>query len=281
MSFRWSEPDPFPPTPTSQVRIVAAARSDAGRVRPNNEDRALLGDASGGKVWEAPAGIVVPGSPSGFFALVCDGMGGEAGGEVASSLAAQAIAQEILSTWTRPRDGDAVGRVLVGSIETASLRVREVARQKPVYARMGTTATVAAFAEDTLVCAQVGDSRAYLHRDGRLTQLTRDQTLAEYLRASGAENVDVVALGAAHVILQAVGSSQRLEVVVTAQGLVAGDAVLLCSDGLFGEVSDGEIAEILSREVDPERACEALVASANDHGGGDNVTCVVARVLRT
>jgi serine/threonine protein phosphatase PrpC len=233
-------------------RLRYAVRSDPGKHRPRNEDRALVG-------------FVAP------FALVCDGMGGEAGGEVASNVASEAIAAALDGAWPWANVEDA----LVASIVGAGDRVRAVARAEPRLARMGTTATVAAVHGDWLVCAQVGDSRAYLLRDGELSRLTRDQTLVEFLKASGVELVgeDVPT----NVILQAVGSSPRLDVVVTRTPYRRGDVVLLCSDGLCGVIDDSAIASILSSHAEPDDACDALVAAANAAGGPDNITVVVLR----
>jgi serine/threonine protein phosphatase PrpC len=143
---------------------------------------------------------------------------------------------------------------------------------------MGTTATLAAVADGSLVCAQVGDSRAYLYRSGVLTQITRDQTMAELLRSNGsAPSHEFVG---SHVILQALGSSTRLDVAITHTPLEDGDVVLLCSDGLSGVVTDESIADALAANADPERVCDDLVARALQAGAPDNVTCIVFRVER-
>jgi PPM family protein phosphatase len=233
-------------------RLVYATRSDPGRQRSNNEDRALVG-------------FVAP------FAVVCDGMGGEAGGEVASNIASETIAAALDGAWPWTNVEDA----LVTSITSAGERIRAVARADPKLARMGTTATVAAVQGDSLVCAQVGDSRAYSFRDGRLVQLTRDQTLAALLESTG---IDVALAGVpTNVILQAVGSSVRLEVVVTRAPFRAGDVAMLCSDGLCGVLEHDVIEGILAANADPDAACDALVAAANGAGGPDNITVVVLR----
>jgi PPM family protein phosphatase len=233
-------------------RLQYAVRSDPGRQRAKNEDRALVG-------------FVAP------FALVCDGMGGEAGGEVASNIASEAIAAALDGAWPWANVEDA----LVASVVGAGDRVRAVARAEPRLARMGTTATVAAVYGDWLLCAQVGDSRAYLFRDGQLAQLTRDQTMYELLKSTG---VDVVGADIpTNVILQAVGSSVRLDVVVTRTPMRPGDVVLLCSDGLSGVVDDDVIATILRAQEDLDAACDALIAAANEAGGPDNITVVVLR----
>jgi protein phosphatase len=239
--------------------LIVAVRSDRGKQRARNEDRA--------------AAVKIPGAPSpGVVALVCDGMGGEAGGEIASTVATEAIVSALSASWAAASTEEA----LVGSVQEASRRVKEIANNDPRYARMGTTATVAAFADGALVCAQVGDSRAYLLRDGRLEQVTRDQSLVELLRAQGVdvENTDVPT----NVILQAVGSSTRLEVVVTKTELRDGDVIMLCSDGVSGVLSNAAIERVLATHLDPSEAAERLVTEANEAGGPDNITCVVARV---
>ncbi len=282
------EPDPFPSV--RRLRISAACRTDVGCDRPNNEDRVLFAQASTEAAWEPPATVELDVEPCGFFALVCDGMGGEAGGEIASSLAVDGIAAAMRSFWSgfaaQPAGSPVVAeqrlaRAMVASIETASARVRLYGREHPKYARMGTTATLAAVAHDAVVVAQVGDSRAYHFRDGRLVQLTRDQTMAELVRSQIQTPLDPDAeiLGS-HVILQALGSSPRLDVVVSRHPVDDGDVVLVCSDGLSGPVRDAEIADVLGAHEDVAAACDALVARAIAAGGPDNVSCVAFRVSR-
>lgn len=249
----WTERDSF-----SSSRIAAASRTDRGLERPDNEDRCAYATVGEG----------------GFFALVCDGMGGEVGGEIAATIAVETIAA-LLSGASALDE-----RLLVSSIERAAGNIRTVALSDRTLARMGTTATLAAVVGDALICAQVGDSRAYLLRaSGGLERLTRDQTLAEHLVANGMvprENIrDAVG---PNVILQALGASSRLDVVVSRVTLRAGDVLLVCSDGLHGVVSDAEIAAILSSNEDAGVACDALVARAIDLGGPDNITCVVVRL---
>src|SRR5262249_48621888 len=139
-----------------------------------------------------------------------------------------------------------LARHIVASIEAASERIKEQARLEPAYARMGTTATLGAIVNRSFICAHVGDSRAYLYRRGVLTQLTHDQTLAELLRRSGS---DVDELVGSNVILQAVGSSLRLDVALTHTPLEDGDTLLLCSDGLSGVVPDALLAATLAADA--------------------------------
>ncbi|MBL8611109.1 MAG: serine/threonine-protein phosphatase [Myxococcales bacterium] len=270
------ERDPFPARRGAR-RLTIAAQSDRGRQRSTNEDALLVAHlgsrdvslAGCGRAWDAAPGECVLG--------VCDGMGGEAGGEVASRLAA-VVVERVLSELS-PSDADSAERALTLAVLEASRVVREVARE-PTLARMGTTATIACVAGREVAVAQVGDSRAYLFRDGLLTRLTRDQSLAALMVEQGqVDEEEAEDMPGSHVILQAVGSSEALRVIVTRAELKDGDLLLLCSDGLTGPVRDRDIADVLARSRGAvDAACAALVELANARGGPDNVTCVIARV---
>lgn len=299
MSCYLAEPDPFPALHRT-LRVVAAARTDCGRERPDNQDRALLGDAAAQTVWEPPTSVAVDVLPGAFYAVVCDGMGGEAGGNLASGLAVEVVGPAMGAAYARSNvgrsrsrtnsnvgrlsDGTAgdeisLARALAASLEAAAARIKEVARAEPAYARMGTTATLAAIAGDAFVCAQVGDSRAYVLRGSHLVQVTRDQTMAELLRSSGSVAPDRIGeIVGPNVILQALGSSARLEIAITRTPLAEGDVFLLCSDGLHGSVPDEAIAAILGSSRDPGEACAALIARANENGGPDNISCIVGQI---
>lgn len=294
MSCYSVEPDPFPASKEvllPRIRIHAAARTDVGRERSDNQDRALIGDVSEGWGWEPPAAVSHEALPGAFYALVCDGMGGEAGGEVASTLAIEATAGAMKACWANlaavPPGSTAIAEqrlasAMVASLEAASARVKQVAKAEPIYGRMGTTATLALVSERSLLCAQVGDSRAYVFSQGMLSQVTRDQTMQELLRSSGNIPEDQIAnVCGPNVILQALGSSTKLEVAITRTPLEDGDVVLVCSDGLHGPVSDESIARILSSHDDPSAAADALVAAANANGGPDNISAIVFRVSLT
>src|SRR5262249_44601360 len=159
----------------------------------------------------------------------------------------------------------------------ASAAVHGLASERLELRGMGTTATVCALRDQELAIAQVGDSRAYLFRDGSLTLLTRDQSLAMHLVESGQlapEELESCAFR--HVILQAVGS-EWVDVDLRAVCLRRGDVLLVCSDGLWDVLSGDAIAAILARSASVAAACEELVARALAEGGPDNVTCIVAR----
>jgi protein phosphatase len=283
MSRYHPEPDPFPSPPRARLAVLGAARTDRGQERSDNQDRAAIGEAASGEAWEPPAAVALRVDAASFYAVVCDGMGGEAGGALASGLAVETIVSAMRASWlarnAAPAEAELVD-TLVASLEAASARIKRAAREEPLYARMGTTATLAAVVHGALLCAQIGDSRAYLLRRGRLFQLTEDQTMAEYLRKSGAVPADQIsAIVGPNVILQALGSSTRLEVAVTRTPLSHGDAVLLCSDGLYGVLDDPTIAAVLGDAPDLAAACNELIARANAAGGPDNISCVVLQLL--
>lgn len=284
MSCPLPEPDPFP----FLFRVDAAARTDRGLERDGNEDAAAFVDLGRGRVFRPPAEAKILAPACGFAALVCDGMGGEVGGEIASALAVETITAHLAKAFARrgllgeePSASSreiGLARDLSVAIEDAGRRIRDEVRRRPELARMGTTATLVAIARRRLVCAHVGDSRAYLFRRGVLRALTRDQTMAEWIRQSGALSPDAAAeIGGSHVILQAVGSSERLDVALSEVTLEDGDVFLVCSDGLSGVVDDAVVAGVLARGEDPSRAAETLVEAALARGGPDNVTCIVGR----
>ena len=278
------EPDPFPPPPPATTCVFAAATTDPGLERPENQDRALVADDATAQAWEPPLAVGVLAGPTGsFWAAVCDGMGGEAGGALASGLAVETIVGAMRSRFVNTlgaRSEAQVALALVASLEAASQRIKVAARAEPIYARMGTTATLAAIAHGSLVCAQIGDSRAYVLRSGVLHQVTEDQTMQRLLQKNGSLLPEQIAeIVGPNVILQALGSSTRLEVALTRTPLAQDDIVLLCSDGLYGPVDDLAIARIVLEAPDLADGCRALVAAANAAGGPDNISVVLFRVV--
>ena len=270
--------DPFPP-PARPFRVVAAAASDVGKHRTNNEDRVVVADLANGVAISDGVSASTSAWCGEWLAAVCDGMGGEAGGEVASRLAIDALLAAMLVSHVR--DSERAADALKQSVLHASNIVFTAAQSDRRLSRMGTTATVAALGDSEILIAQVGDSRAYLLRNGGLFQLTRDQTLvallAERLQKSAEEIAETYG---SNVILQAVGCRPNIDVALTRVPIASGDVLLLCSDGLFGPVPDDVIRDILIEQTEPEAACAALVAAANARGGPDNVSCVVAKFQR-
>jgi serine/threonine protein phosphatase PrpC len=268
--------DPFPEKPLP-FRVEAAAASDVGRQRSNNEDRVVVVDLATGVAVAGGAESTAHARGGDWFAAVCDGMGGEEGGEVASAMAVDALLAAMIESRARGDLADAVRAAL----EHASRRVFAEARRVPRLARMGTTATVAALGDSEVVVGHVGDSRAYLFRRGALVQLTRDQTLAALLAERTCRPpAEIAEAVGANVILQAVGARPSVEVALTRVPIAPGDVLLLCSDGLSGPVDDDVLRDLLAANPEPGRACAALVSAANERGGPDNVSCIVARFLR-
>jgi protein phosphatase len=211
-----------------------------------------------------------------MLAVVCDGMGGPPAGDVAAEVAAATIKAELAGAG--PALVSAPGPTLKSALEGANRAILAEANAHPEDKGMGTTCTAAVFGLDHLSLAQVGDSRAYLLRGGRLELLTRDQTMASQLVEAGVLRPDQVEhFPYRHVLVQALGTTGRVQPVITDVPLQEGDRVLLCSDGLHGPVSDDSIASILKTAPDdPAAAAQALIAAALASGGPDNVTVVVA-----
>jgi len=259
------------------IQIEVFGKTDVGLIREHNEDNLLIADLGGGlreSELEAPAKITL--GERGALFLVCDGMGGAAAGEVASQMAVDAVFDVLCAGDPQPRDGFA--RALRRAVETANDRIFQQSRDNQSERGMGTTCTAAALIDDTLVVAQIGDSRCYVLRNGNLGQVTKDQSLAWQLIEAGAMTAeDAKAFEHANIILQALGVQDRVDVVLSRVQLRRGDLVVLCSDGLHGPVTDQEIREILTAEPDLKKAGEGLLQKALERDGPDNITVVLAR----
>ena len=259
------------------IRVRVFGRTDVGRVREHNEDSFIIADLTrkSRSLREEDREQTV--GDRGTMMAVCDGMGGAAAGEVASELAVNIIYEKLVEGDT-PRDHDDLARRLVRSVEAAGLRIYSEAKLDRHHRGMGTTATVAALVDGWLYLAQVGDSRAYILRGDRLVQVTRDQSLVNQLIEAGqlteeeAENFEHN-----NIILQALGTADTVQVDLTYVQLCRGDTLMLCSDGLSGMIRYEEIRQILLENDDPLEACKILTDRANDAGGHDNVTCIVAK----
>lgn len=240
--------------------LVVAGRSDVGRLRDSNED-----------AWFVGRRVLV----------VADGLGGHAAGEVASQLAVEQLAaldERADSSWADAVDS--ARAALRDAVVAGNRAIREAAAADPARAGMGTTVTAAVVVDAQLCLAHVGDSRAYLLREGTLRQLTEDHShVAELIRAGQITPAQARTHPYRAVITRALGLEDDVAVDTPAPvALAPGDVVLLCSDGLTEPLTDEEIAEVLAGADDPDRACGALVDAANAAGGPDNVTVVVAAV---
>ncbi|HET6285013.1 MAG TPA: protein phosphatase 2C domain-containing protein, partial [Polyangia bacterium] len=214
----------------------------------------------------------------GALMLVCDGMGGAAAGEVASQMAVDSIFDDLAQA--APQDRNGFARTLRRAVEGANEKIFIQSRDNQSERGMGTTCTVAALVDGKLIIGQIGDSRCYVLRAGRLAQVTKDQSLAWQLIEAGAMTTEEAkAFEHANIILQALGVQEQVEVVLSEVDLRQGDIILLSSDGLHGPVADEEILEMLTAEPDLQKAGQTLIQKALDRDGPDNVTVVLARVV--
>jgi serine/threonine protein phosphatase PrpC len=255
--------------------LTVCGGTNIGADRKKNQDTFVIAELDSGRVSRPCLRTDVTVSRPGLLMIVCDGMGGAAAGEVASQLAAMSI-KEHLQT-----EGKQAGAAPVQSLERAVMNANDAilgqARTHPEEKGMGTTCTAAILSPGHVAVAQVGDSRAYLLRDGQLRALTRDQTIAAQLVDSGVLSPDEAdRFPYRHVLSQALGTRGTVDPVITDEELREGDRVLLCSDGLHGPVSDEAIAQILGSAGDVAVASEELIAAAVSAGSSDDITVVVA-----
>lgn len=259
-----------------EIHVELFGRTDVGQIREHNEDNFLIADLTrqSREPFDSSRRVVL--GPRGHVLGVCDGMGGAAAGEVASQLAVDTIFEQMSSAEQPLRNHDDLARRLVRAVETAGARIFHEAKVDRARRGMGTTSTVAALLDDHLFLAQVGDSRAYLLRGDRLVQVTRDQSLVNQLIEAGQlTEEEAESFEHNNIILQALGTSETVDVDLTYVELRRGDVLMLCSDGLSGMVRFEEIREVL-RTSAPYQACKRLTDMANQAGGHDNITVVVA-----
>ncbi|MFO0669329.1 MAG: Stp1/IreP family PP2C-type Ser/Thr phosphatase [Polyangiaceae bacterium] len=262
------------------VGVRLFARTDVGQVREHNEDNFLVADLTrrARGLQEGSRSAVI--GKQGHLFAVCDGMGGAAAGEVASQMAVDIIYERMLDGLdsTTPLERDELARRLVRAVEVAGLRIFQEAKSDRTRRGMGTTVTAAALVDDHLFLAQVGDSRGYILRGETLVQVTRDQSLVNQLIEAGQlTEEEAETFEHNNIILQALGTADTVQVDLTFCELRRGDILMLCSDGLSGMVRFDEIREVLRTMTEPLEACKALTEKANQAGGHDNITVIVAQ----
>lgn len=217
---------------------------------------------------------------SGSLAVVCDGMGGVVGGEIASKIVCETFYDfPVYCDGIKPFNAGSNRKRLERLIQVANHKIRNFVRHHPRYKGMGTTVSALLFLEDKFVIAHVGDSRIYRLRDHQLTRLTRDQTLRDHLLQTGKISPDE-AFGhpSGHILMQAVGASAHLRCIQSqVDDLTGGDVFLICSDGLSDLVRDDEIQDALLTNTF-EQVCGDLVRLALQRGGSDNITVIAAEV---
>jgi protein phosphatase len=250
------------------LRIEVAGETNVGMKRTHNEDNFSIIEESG-------------------LYIVADGMGGHASGEIASKMAVDAMreffaltANDPERTWPYKMDrskGYEENRLITG-IKLANLRIYESAQRDPRQRGMGTTIVALFAVEDGVYLAHVGDSRVYRIRDAALEQLTEDHSLLnDYIKMKRLTPEEIANFPHKNVIVRALGMKDTVKVDTRLEQPRAGDLYLLCSDGLSGPVTDDELLDVVSSAGDLKSAAARLIAKANDNGGPDNITVVLAR----
>lgn len=269
-----------PPNVPQELEVRLFARTDVGQIREHNEDNFLIADLSRRVRGLLDANRSTSLGPHGILMAVCDGMGGAAAGEVASQLAVDILFEKMIEKLddAAPLTRDDIARRLVRAVETAGQRIFNEAKSDRSRRGMGTTVTAAALLDRYLFLAQVGDSRAYILRGDTLVQVTRDQSLVNQLIEAGQlTEEEAETFEHNNIILQALGTSDSVQVDLTYVPLVRGDVLLLCSDGLSGMIRDPEIREIMKVGGESHELCRVLIERANQAGGHDNITAIIAR----
>lgn len=212
----------------------------------------------------------------GIIAVIADGVGGNPGGAFASRLAVD----EILHAAERGAEHPLETR-LIDACSAANRAVRRAQREHPGYEEMATTVVALLANEHQAVILHAGDSRCYLWREGSLTSLTRDHTVAEQMVDDGTIGpADVNRTPYQHILTRGLGLNDSFQHAVTNHQPVAGDTYLLCSDGLSKPLGDGELAAVL-QSVPLDQATDALIAAANQAGGPDNISVILVRCEET
>ena len=264
------------------------AKSDVGRVRRGNEDNFLVLDLSSEHTWSGADGATPPDKltrfelgQKGLILVVSDGMGGALAGDVASRMAVDSVREMLLGTEGEEACDPGIDLVecLKNATIYANLAIHLKSQEDSRCAGMGATFTGAAIRGDNLDLVQVGDSRGYVIRKDHIRLATKDQSLVQQL-------VDVGQISESeaethmfrNVILQALGAQSDITPVTGRIRLRQGDVLLLCSDGLSGKLRADDIQQIVVNSQDNlAQACDALIEEANNRGGEDNITVVLAR----
>lgn len=255
--------------PLEQMRVRFAGATDIGRKRSHNEDSIYLPQ-------KTP------------ITVVADGMGGHASGDVASKIAVEIVssyfnktADEQSLTWPYKVEQDQRKEItrMVTSVSWANQEIFEYGLRDAGKKGMGTTCVAAFFVENSIIIGHVGDSRAYLLRNGKILQLTEDHSLInDYIKLKRVTAEEAESWPQKNVIVRALGMKQQVEVDITVERIQPGDLFLICSDGLCGMLTDPQMAAIAYEETDINAASEKLIAAANAEGGHDNISVVLARV---
>jgi serine/threonine protein phosphatase PrpC len=268
------------------------AKTNVGRVRSGNEDNFLVLDLNGQRAWTGSDGEAPPEGLSrfevgskGVVLVVSDGMGGALAGDVASRMAVETV-RDMLS-GAEEADGEPacdpdapLVECLKNATDYANFAIHRRSQEDPRCSGMGATLTAAAVTGDGVSLLQVGDSRGYVIRGGRIKLATKDQSLVQQLVDVGQiSEQEAETHMFRNVILQALGAQPELQPVTGRVRVFRDDLLLLCSDGLSGKLRGEDMLRLVNEaDGDLTRACEALVDEANERGGEDNITVVLARL---
>jgi protein phosphatase len=269
-----------PSEPSRSVIVHVFGRTDVGRTREHNEDAFVVADLTRGNATLQPEVRTHEVGDRGSLFMVADGMGGAAAGEIASAMAIEVVLRELSEAFgsADAPDETTYAAALKKATAAANAQIHSFALEHPEFRGMGTTATVAGVLGDTLYLAQVGDSRAYLVRDGVARQITKDQSLMQKLIEAGEITEEEAEQSERrNIILQALGPEAQIRVDLTHQKVRRGDVLVLCSDGLSGQVKQDEIARVVTEQPDLMLVCKTLIDRANENGGPDNITVIAAR----
>jgi protein phosphatase len=274
------------------MHVELFAKTHVGRVRSGNEDNFLVLDLSTSKAWTGSDGDSPPEEmrrfevgEKGLVLVVSDGMGGALAGDVASRMAVETVRDML--TGGDDEDGESICgpdsplvECLKNATDYANFAIHRKSQEDPRCSGMGATLTAAAITKDGVSLLQVGDSRGYVLRGDRIKLATKDQSLVQQLVDVGQISEEEAETHMfRNVILQALGAQPDLSPVTASVRVFRGDLLLLCSDGLSGKLRGDDIRQIVAAsDGDLARACEALVNEANDRGGEDNITVVLARL---
>lgn len=238
------------------MKIVA--KTDRGHVRETNQDAYAVGEFSDEVVW----------------AVVCDGMGGAAGGNIASALAVKVISDKINASYREKMRDVSIKNMLDSALTAANIEVYDMADAKPELHGMGTTVVCAIVRDNQAFIAHAGDSRAYVLTDGTINQITTDHSMVQDLLSRGKITDEQAANHPnKNIITRAVGVDKSIEIDFDQVDLDDNSTLILCTDGLSNYVSNDEIVEIMS-DGKHYAFADRLVQKANENGGGDNITVV-------
>jgi len=251
-----------------------------GRVRANNEDAYLVSALDGEEPLVNGLQSRSPIRQNGILVAVADGMGGAASGEIASREGLASVAVNLFGHWGRFPAAKAVEsdllRALRHAVEAASAAVHRYAAVERASRGMGTTLTAVVIWNGRAYVAHVGDSRAYLFRSGQLVPLTEDQTLVRELLAQGSLTPEQARVHPQRsVITQALGGPEPVRVVLATATLRRGDRLLLCTDGLYGDLPEERMAQLLGQTLAPQPTLERMLAETLERGGHDNITALL------